>query len=192
MKRSHHPDPATLALHAGGDLGWFQAWRTARHVERCGECRDEAAAYRGMRETLPGLAEAPGIQWDHLAREMRANIRLGLAAGECIREVDVAVPRVPLLNGFRAAFVAAAALVLVVTGIVLERPTPSAVSAGVPVVQATGEGVERRSGDHAFALMHEGVNTNRVTYSVSAQGTMGASYVDPQTNLVTMTKVYVE
>jgi hypothetical protein len=31
-----------------------------------------------------------------------------------------------------------------------------------------------------------------VTYTVGAQGTMEASFVDPQTNLVTMTKVYVE
>ncbi|MBS1855210.1 MAG: hypothetical protein JST11_07580 [Acidobacteria bacterium] len=192
MMRNHHPDSATLALHAGGDLGWFQAWRTARHVARCGACRDEIAACQGMREMLPGLSDAPDIPWDRLAREMRANIRLGLAAGECVRETDMAAPRVPLLNGFRAAFVAGAALVLLVTGIVLERPTPSIMSANVPVVQPTGGGVERRAGDHAFALMHEGVNTNRVTYSVSAQGTMGASYVDPQTNLVTMTKVYVE
>jgi hypothetical protein len=192
MTRNHHPDSATLALHAGGDLGWFQAWRTARHAARCGACRDEIAAYQGMREILPQLAEEPGVPWDRLAREMRANIRLGLAAGECIREVETPAPRVPLLNGFRAAFVAGAALVLVVTGIVLERPTPSIMSANVPVVQSTGEGVERRAGDHSFAFMHEGVNTNRVTYSVGAQGTMGASYVDPQTNLVTMTKVYVE
>jgi hypothetical protein len=66
------------------------------------------------------------------------------------------------------------------------------VSAQVPVVQKTGAGIERRSGDQGFALMHSGVKVNDVTYTVGAQGTMEASFVDPQTNLVTMTKVYVE
>ena len=65
-------------------------------------------------------------------------------------------------------------------------------SASVPVVQATGDGVERRAGDQSFALMHAGVTVEDVTYSVSAQGTMGATLRRPETDLVTMTKVYVE
>ena len=59
-------------------------------------------------------------------------------------------------------------------------------------VEVTGDGVERRSGDRGFALMHAGVEVRDVTYSVGAQGTMAASFVDPKNNLVTMTKVYVE
>ena len=38
--------------------------------------------------------------------------------------------------------------------------------------------------------MHSGAL--RVTYSVGAQGTLGARYTDPETGNVTMTKVYVE
>jgi hypothetical protein len=136
------------------------------------------------------LAETPEIPWNRLAAEMRANIRLGLAAGDCVGEVES--PAVPLFAGFRAALAMGAVLALVVTGLILERPVPSIVSAGAPVVQVTGDGVERRSGDHGFALMHAGVEVKDVTYSVGAQGTMGASFVDPETKLVTMTKVYVE
>ena len=40
--------------------------------------------------------------------------------------------------------------------------------------------------------MHSGVGAGSVTYTVSAQGTMGARYTDPETGYVTMTKVYVE
>src|SRR4051812_19645783 len=60
MKRhNRHPNQATLALHAGGDLGRFAAWRTSRHVAGCEECREEVAAFQGLREILPELNEIP-------------------------------------------------------------------------------------------------------------------------------------
>jgi hypothetical protein len=192
MKRNGHPDASTLALHAGGDLGWFEAWKTTHHVARCADCRDEIAAFRGMRALLPELSEMPDLPWTRIAGEMRANIRLGLSAGECVRETARPVREAPLFDGFRAALAMGGVIALLVTGLMLERPTPSVVSAQVPVVQPTVEGIERRAGDQGFALMHSGVEVKDVTYSVGAQGTMGASFVDPQTNLVTMTKVYVE
>ncbi len=192
MKRIGHPNSATLALHAGGDLGWFRGWRTARHVARCGECRDEAAAYREMRELLPELNQIPELPWNRMAAEMRANIRLGLAAGECVREIEEPAHEFPLFAGARLALALAGVIALVVTGLVLERPTPSLVTVPVPVVQATGDGIERRAGDQGFALIHAGVEVKDVTYTVGAQGSMGARFVDPTTNLVTMTRVYVE
>jgi hypothetical protein len=192
MKRNGHPDSSTLALHAGGDLGWFAAWNTSRHVTGCEECREEVAAYQGIRESLPALNQLPNLPWNRMAEEMRANIHLGLSAGECVREVEEVERPVPLFAGFRAALATAVVAALLVAGLVLERPTPSIMSASVPVVQVTGDGVERRAGNQGFALMHEGVKVDNVTYSVGAQGTMGASFVDPQNNLVTMTKVYVE
>src|SRR5215472_8520562 len=81
-----HPEETILALHSSGDLGWFAAWRTERHVARCARCRDEVAGFRRVRETLPDLAELPKVSWNRIAAEMRANIRLGLAAGECVGE----------------------------------------------------------------------------------------------------------
>ena len=59
-----------------------------------------------------------------------------------------------------------------------------------PIVQATVNGIQSRSGDQAFGLMHSGALD--VTYMVGAQGTLGARYTDPETGNVTMTKVYVE
>jgi hypothetical protein len=192
MKQNGHPDSAMLALHAGGDLGWFTAWKTAHHVAGCADCRDEIEAFRGMRALLPGLHAMPELPWNRIAGEMRANIRLGLSAGECVRDTAPPEREAPLFGGFRAAIAMAGVIALLVTGLVLERPTPSVVSAQVPVVQKTGAGIERRSGDQGFALMHSGVKVKDVTYTVGAQGTVEASFVDPQTNLVTMTKVYVE
>ena len=78
---------------------------------------------------------------------------------------------------------------LLVTGVVLERPGPVRLSSET-MVQATDNGIQRRSGDRAFGLMHSGARN--VTYTVGAQGTLGARYVDPETGAMTMTKVYVE
>ena len=82
-----HPSQEILALHAGGDLGWLASWKTARHVAACERCADEVAAFSDLREALPELGEIPEVPWNRMAADMRANIRLGLAAGECVRRV---------------------------------------------------------------------------------------------------------
>jgi hypothetical protein len=192
MKRHNHPEQATLALHAGGDLGRFTAWRTSRHVSQCEECREEVTAFQEMRERLPELNEIPDLPWNRMASEMRANIRLGLAAGECVRESPALVLRTPLFTGARMAIAMASVLALIVTGVVLERPTDSIMSAGSPSVQTTLDGIQSRTGNQGFALMHKGADERYVSYTPGAAGTMGASYVDPKTDYVTMTKVYVE
>lgn len=182
-----HPKETVLALHCSGDLGWFAAWRTERHIARCARCRDDVASFRQMRESLPDLAALPEISWNRIASEMQANIRLGLAAGECVGDVDVEPS--PLFGKARAVLAFAAVFTLIVTGLVLERPTPSATSTGT-VAQAIDNGIQTRAGEQGFGLMHAGARG--VINTVSAEGTMGARYVDPQSGYVTVTKVYVE
>src|ERR1022692_4917573 len=80
-----HPNQSILALYAGQDLGWFTRRRTERHLARCRECRDEVQVFASARDNLIALNELPAISWNRLAAEMKANIRLGLAAGECVR-----------------------------------------------------------------------------------------------------------
>ena len=203
-----HPNQATLALHAGGDLGLWGRWITQRHLSKCGLCRDEAAAFAGVREILPELAEIPEVPWNHLAAEMRANIRLGLAAGECVRagaasvlraevlqgdtfrgEGGESVRETPLFSGTRAALAFAGIVVMVATGLILTHPSPVAGKEG-PLVQATENGIQIRAGGRAFRLMNVGAKT--VTYSASADGSMGARYVDPETGYVTINNVYVQ
>jgi hypothetical protein len=147
-------------------------------------------AFEQMRNMLPGLSELPPISWNRIAGEMSANIRLGLAAGECVREPQEPAGESPLYWGARTAIAMASVAVLLVTALVIQRPTPPIMSAAVPVAQTTKDGIQTRSGDSGFALMH--TNARDVSYTVGAQGTMGASYVDPSTGYVTMTKVYAE
>ena len=183
-----HPSQEILALHAGGDLGWLERWKTQRHLSGCDVCRDEVAAFSQVREVLPELNQMPEVPWNRIAAEMRANIHLGLAAGECVRLSDPPLRDSLLFRGGRATVAFASVCALLVAGLVLERPAP--VRASEPVVQATYNGIQRRSGDRAFSLTHTGAQN--VTYSVGAQGTLGARYVDPETGAMTMTKVYVE
>jgi hypothetical protein len=183
-----HPSQEILALHAGGDLGWLERWKTQRHLSGCGPCRDEVSAFSEVREVLPELNQMPEVPWNRIAAEMRANIRLGLAAGECVRVTDSPLRDSPLFHGARAMVAFASVCALLAVCLVLERPLP--VRTSESVVQATDNGIQRRSGDRAFGLTHSGAQN--VTYTVGAQGTLGARYVDPETGAMTMTKVYVE
>lgn len=181
-----HPNQATLALHAGGDLGSFARWRTERHLARCEHCRAEVAAFDEIRAIIPELAETPEIPWNRLAVEMKANIRLGLSAGECVR-AGKPLRESPMFTGARAVVAFASILVLLVTGLVLEHPAPS--EYGV-VVQATSKGIQVREGKQALSLLNTGADD--VTYSVGAQGSLRARYVDPETGYVTINTVNAE
>jgi hypothetical protein len=182
-----------LALHAGGDLGWMAAWRTRQHVARCEQCRDEITAFSEVCDALPELDQIPQVSWNRLAAEMKANIRLGLAAGECVR-ADEKPLRHPLFSSARTAVALASVLALMVTGIVLERPAPRQNFTAIDgvVVQSTKEGIQVRDGVRALQLMHTGVRDQDVIRSVDAQGAMRARYVDPETGYVTINNVYAE
>jgi hypothetical protein len=185
-----HPKETTLALHSSGDLGWFAAWRTERHLVNCERCREGVASFREMREMLPEMAELPEVQWNRLAAEMRANIRLGLAAGECVPDADAAeLEPSPLFNTARVVMAFAGVFTLIMTGLVLERPAPHVALAAEPIALATADGIQMRAGDKEFGLMHDGASG---VINIATTRGIGARYTDPETGLVTMTKVDVE
>jgi hypothetical protein len=185
-----HPNQATLALHAGGDLTFLARWRTERHLSGCERCRDAMAAFAGTLDIVPELGEIPELPWNRMAAEMKANIRLGLSAGECVRPGEAPL-RHSLFSGARMAVALASVAALLVTGFVLEHPVPRTVSRneGV-VVQSTTNGIQVREGGQALRLLHG--SAQNVTYSVGAQGSIRARYVDPDTGYVTINNVYAE
>ena len=192
-----HPDQATLALHAGGDLHWFARWQTERHLSRCERCRDEVDAFGATREIFSDLAEIPEVPWNRLAAEMKANIRLGLEAGECVRSGDLPLRDTAVFTGLRSAVAMASIVALLVTGIILERPAPRANVAAADdtlVIQATHDGIQIRRGGAALRLMNPDRlgPQQRVMYSPDAQGSMKARYVDPETGNVTVNNVYAD
>ncbi|HTS31704.1 MAG TPA: hypothetical protein VMH81_37795 [Bryobacteraceae bacterium] len=184
-----HPNQEALALYAGSDLGFFARWRVERHLAKCDVCVDEVASFEAMREIVTDLAEIPEVPWNRLAAEMKANIRLGLAAGECVRK-ETPLRERPVFTGIRAAVAVASIVTLAVTGLVMEPHARVGEKAeSRTVLQGIQNGIEVEGSGRAFRLLNTGATD--VTVSVGVQS-VGARYVDPKTGQVTVNKVYVE
>ena len=81
---SGHLRAKQIALFAGGELPWLDHFRAGRHLRSCESCADELRAFEEARETFRSdVEELPAdLNWDRLAAEIKANIHLGLEAGE--------------------------------------------------------------------------------------------------------------
>ena len=187
-----HPNQSVLALYAGQDLGWFTRRRTERHLARCPECRGEVQAFGSARDNLAALNELPALSWNRLAIEMKANIRLGLAAGECVRGQRT-VSMFQSLSDARALTACASVMALVMAGFILQRNSPPALPAVAgegAVLRATPNGIELKLGGETLSMLHK--RSSDVTYSAGAQGSMRAGYIDSDTGNVTINNLYVQ
>lgn len=180
-----HPGVETLALHAGGEGGALLRWRLAAHLKACQGCRREVEAFQRARAALlREAAELPaGLDISRLEREMKANIRVGLAAGEIVGPVEPAGRL-----GWRVAAGLALATLVVMTGWFLNAPHPEA-ARGV-VLQATREGLELKENGRTLTLLQPA--STAVTYTVNTEGSLRARYVDSDTGQVTITNVYAQ
>jgi anti-sigma factor RsiW len=180
-----HPKQAALALHAGGDLGAFARWRMERHLAHCARCREEVAAFQSVRNSMADLGELPELPWSLLAAEMRANIRLGLSAGECVRAAEnkSRFANAPLHLGWRSFAAMATIAALAVTGIILEHPHPRVSREENAALQTAPDGI----GSQAMRLMYRGAEG--VQISASAGGSVEARYTDPNTLYMTVSEV---
>lgn len=195
-----HPNEADLALFAGHDLNFVSEWRIGRHVARCEQCRETADAFGSLRSDVAVLRELPAdITWNRLASEMKANIRLGLAAGECVAGKHAAsASKAPVFSGLHTLLAYASLIALVVAGVWLQRPAPSdkrtvtatAMENGRSVLAATGDGIELTEGGRSLGLRYDA--SRDVNYSADAKGAMGARYVDTSTGYLTVVNVNVE
>jgi hypothetical protein len=182
-----HPSEANLALFAGGELSRLARWNVERHVDVCDECRREISHFSALRTQAAVLADLPEIAWNRLAAEMKANIRLGLEAGECVSLHPVS--RMVFSPRALAACVSLAALL--VASVFLERPAPRGtdIKTSEPVLETSRSGIQLREGDQGMLLL------NRHAHEVNDLATgraMQQSYVDSETGLVTINNVYVE
>jgi hypothetical protein len=183
-----HPDLASLALLAGGELSAWARWRIGRHVRACPQCQQEVAGFRRRREWFrEAAAELPaGLNWSRLAAEMKANIQLGLEAGEC---VGGPVRRRAWLT-WRTAAALASIAVVIAGGWWLHLPHSRIQPAGDVVIEATAEGIELKEPQGALTLFHSAAAP--VVVSASAEGAITARFVDDETGLVTVNNVFVE
>jgi hypothetical protein len=184
----NHPRENDLALLAGGEAGRIRRFLLDRHVRNCADCQETIGEYRELRTVLADI-ETPDLNWNFLAADMRANIRLGLEAGACVRSTH------PFRRwNLRPAIALASVLLLVVAGEFLRDARPhrpaARLDASTPVLQSTGLGVEIRTGANSLTLLsHHG---DAVNQTVSAQGDIGARYIDGETGSVTINNVYLQ
>lgn len=198
-----HPNEADLALYAGHDLNFLTDWRVGRHVSRCEQCREMVDAFESLRAESAALAELPReVSWNRLASEMKANIRLGLEAGECVSGgLDERMRWTPGFPGLRALLAYGSLIALVVAGIWLQRPveTPALSqpeAAGVSVLEATHDGIELTESGRSLGLRYDasrdGKDSRYINYVADAKGAVGARYVDSNTGYVTVVNVNLE
>lgn len=201
-----HPAENDLALLAGGDASPAHRFFLERHVRHCEECQAKVAEYHALKAELFD-ADIPEMNWNFLAADMRANIRLGLEAGACVRETQVpqrwSWNAMPSFWNARVATALALLLLLVGTGITHDRwpllnqarwtwhrPTAAAtIEANTPVLETNPSGVELRKGVNSLTLLNRNGGTPNQT--VSAQGDIGARSID-DTGSVTITNVYLQ
>jgi hypothetical protein len=196
-----------LALYAAGDLPFWRGALVWFHVRHCDRCRELVDALRADREELRRSADdMPGnVDWDQLAAEMKANIRVGLAAGECVtprerkaaaiswRPAAIAVGLMVVLAGAwwlniprSDTEVIGRALHTMVTG----GPASAPRDERGPVVGASSSGVELLENGGGLGIEQSGLEP--VMFSVSTQGSASARYVDQDTGQVTITGTYVQ
>ena len=189
-----HPREETLALFAGGDLGAFARWRVLRHLRGCDECRTEVREFEESAEVLHDEAgRLPSrLNWDRLAGEMTGNIRVGLAAGECVAPSPA--PRQTL--GWRPAALVAMLTLAVLGGWFLKGPrmwmpaNPPIISAAGPMLDATPAGIEVKANRAALTLLNTRAASPAVY--VSSPGSLRARFVDSETGQITINNVYAE
>ena len=211
MKR--HVNETDLALYASGDLRLWQSMAAKFHVRQCEVCRDRVEEFRADAQALRDRGDAlpEGLDWARLSAEMTANIRVGLAAGECVapRRRRIAPSFVP--SAWRPLALASLASVAIAAilgaGWWLNMPAQDTQTVAQAlksiwhgrrvapqergtVIEASSEGIELRKDGGSLGVSQDAAQL--MTVSVSTQGSASAHYVDQDTGQVTITSVYAQ
>jgi hypothetical protein len=207
-----HATLSELALYAGEDCGLFRRWRIGRHVRECAACREEVRAQRTATDALRDhIAQMPSsVNWDRLSEEMTANIRVGLAAGECVGDFpvkrrarflrwNIATSMAMLALLFAAAFVInlpqsqsehLAGSLRRIIGLDRAHSAAETMSAAPAfgILEASPQQIAMHSNGSVLSIVPDSAANVRV--SVSLQGSAAARVIDADTGQVTISQVY--
>jgi hypothetical protein len=193
-----------LALYVSGDLSLARTLLARVHVSRCERCRRRVEIYRADQKAVRGItSEMPeGLDWDRLSGEMTANIRVGLAAGECVAPRRRKAAGI----GWRPAAAMAGLTALLAFAWWLNMPPETTRSlgraltavfhGGTPasergmVVEADASGIEVRENGNSLGVSQGTMRP--VAVSISVQGSASARYVNSDTGQMTITSVYAQ
>ena len=184
-----HAAPEVLALYARGDLDVWELVRAGSHVHLCGQCMGEVKAIRQASAVLKAdaLALPDGLDWDAMAAEMRANIRLGLTAGAIVAEPPVPISVSRDAWPWQLGVVMTSLALVAAISWMLPSPRDNAALQAhrEPVfLEAQPEGLALQ--DHGSALTLLNPSKTAVTTTVNWDGGARASYVDSETGQVTI------
>jgi len=205
-----HPLQSDLALYSTGDLPLWRRPLVRLHVAGCDGCRSWVAAFDSDRESIRRLAAEmpPGVNWDRMAAEMTANVRVGLAAGECVAS---RVHKPALSTGWRVAAASAGVAFLLVSAWWLNMPRADSVALGRamekivqgswrggglaledrgPTVEVSASGIQLQQNGGTLGMSQGQQRPVNVTLSV--QGSARARYIDADTGQITITGVYAQ
>jgi len=199
-----HLDESRLALLASDDLGFLPSLRAWWHLQACKRCRASFDVFRENRRAVKEAAgEMPaGLDWARLSEEMTGNIRVGLAAGECVGDYPT---RLRFRFRWGATAVAAALTAVFVVGFWINLPAPQADHIA-SALRSIVSGSHSRNSGHADMLEASrngiAVTTNGASLSyvpqdpgatlvtVSTRGSASARSLDDDTGQTTITEVY--
>ena len=173
---TRHVKESNLALFISGDLSLFERAAMRLHLSGCPDCRTRIEAYRFDRQRLKeDAAQLPlGVDWDRLAQEMTANIRVAWWLN--FPSAD------PASLGH--------ALNKLVHGRETIAAEPSVAEDRGPVVDTTSSRVELRENGNSL-VMSQGAALP-VSVSVNGQGTATASYVNDAGEITLTGVAYVQ
>jgi len=198
---SRHLPIHQLALYSGGELSWWSRWAAGRHIRSCEACSGELRAFSEARQDLRQRAEGlpEGLNWNRLAAEMKANIHLGLEAGEIAAgRMSVAERSDDFADepAYRAFFKPMAALASVAvflygaTWVLSNGPKDREVISAQVLLTTTADGIEYQGNGSALTLLQAGAKP--VSLKVGAGSGLRAQYVDEETGQVTINHVYTD
>jgi hypothetical protein len=206
-----HPLQADLALYSTGDLPLWRRPLVRMHLAGCGGCRGWVAAFESDRESIRRLAaEMPqGVNWDRMAAEMSANVRVGLEAGECVAS---RFHKPTIATGWRVAAASAGVAILLVSAWWLNMPRADSIALGQamrrlaqagpwrggglaledrgPTVEVSASGIQLQQNGGTLGMSQGQERPVNVTLSV--QGSARARYIDADTGQITITGVYAQ
>jgi len=182
-----HPDHTRLALLAGGDLGFWPAISTRMHVSGCEYCQSQMEAFRQTRQLIADAAKdlPPGLDWNRLAEEMTGNIRVGLAAGECVGGYPV---RSRFHLRWNGALAATALAGIFIVGFWLNLPEQQAQHLRTSLERIMGRGAA--APETRPSISYVPPDNGAVVVSVSTRGAVAARAMDDDTGQTTITEVY--
>jgi len=187
-----HPTQSELALYAGRDVSLLRRLQLRLHLRNCERCALEVDRFaETARSVQIERFELPAhVNWDRLAAEMTANIRLGVEAGECVGPRQVMADRF----GWRTVVAAACLSGLLVAGWTLNipvKPAAPVIRATQVEIRATPGGIEMHDNGGTLTLMHVRGGAQKPVI-VSTPGSLRSRYVDEETGQVTINNVYAE